>query len=251
MNTSCRRNVHNANGDIIVALAQQRQAKHIHLQQNKGTVSGGTCTHVNGSQAVELLVAPTHGFAAEFHARHRRQCTSMVRRQSKHGFINVMMKPFLQHHRGRDTRDGGDASKEPPQRHGDREQNTHRNGMPCFCLCWARLARQAGEGVGSRQCCAVRPARLFVCHVMHLLATVLNGGQTAIPVGFVASDAAPSQTLYINNLNEKVKKSALKKSLYAVFSQFGSIVDIVSVHSGSARCGCLVLAGFAVCDRRR
>jgi hypothetical protein len=52
--------------------------------------------------------------------------------------------------------------------------------------------------------------------------------QAAVPVGFVASDAAPSQTIYINNLNEKVKKAALKKSLYAVFSQFGSIVDIVS-----------------------
>ncbi len=49
-----------------------------------------------------------------------------------------------------------------------------------------------------------------------------------IPSGFVASDVAPNQTLYINNLNEKVKKSAIKRSLYAVFSQFGTILEIVS-----------------------
>lgn len=41
-------------------------------------------------------------------------------------------------------------------------------------------------------------------------------------------DVPPSQTIYINNLNEKIKKEELKKSLYAVFSQFGKIVDIVA-----------------------
>jgi RNA recognition motif-containing protein len=38
---------------------------------------------------------------------------------------------------------------------------------------------------------------------------------------------APNQTVYINNLNEKIKKDALKKSIYSVFSQFGKIVDVV------------------------
>ena len=33
--------------------------------------------------------------------------------------------------------------------------------------------------------------------------------------------AAPNNTVYINNLNEKIKKNDLKKSLYAIFSQFG------------------------------
>ncbi|KAG0582972.1 hypothetical protein M758_3G101400 [Ceratodon purpureus] len=42
------------------------------------------------------------------------------------------------------------------------------------------------------------------------------------------ADAPPNQTIYINNLNEKVKKEELKKSLYAVFSQFGKILDIVA-----------------------
>lgn len=39
--------------------------------------------------------------------------------------------------------------------------------------------------------------------------------------------ATPNHTLYLNNLNEKVKKEVLKKSIYSVFSQFGKIVDIV------------------------
>ncbi|XP_062568606.1 U1 small nuclear ribonucleoprotein A-like [Saccostrea cucullata] len=42
-------------------------------------------------------------------------------------------------------------------------------------------------------------------------------------------DARPNQTIYINNLNEKVKKDELKKSLYAIFSQFGQILDIVAM----------------------
>jgi len=39
----------------------------------------------------------------------------------------------------------------------------------------------------------------------------------------------PNHTIYINNLNEKIKKEELKKSLYAIFSQFGPIVDIVAL----------------------
>merc|ERR1712223_48712 len=39
----------------------------------------------------------------------------------------------------------------------------------------------------------------------------------------------PNHTIYINNLNEKVKKEDLKKSLYAIFSQFGQILDIVAL----------------------
>ena len=33
----------------------------------------------------------------------------------------------------------------------------------------------------------------------------------------------PNHTIYINNLNEKIKKNDLKKSLYAIFSQFGEL----------------------------
>lgn len=42
-------------------------------------------------------------------------------------------------------------------------------------------------------------------------------------------DIRPNNTIYINNLNEKVKKDELKKSLYAIFSQFGQILDIVAL----------------------
>ncbi|GFR94884.1 U2 small nuclear ribonucleoprotein B [Elysia marginata] len=38
-----------------------------------------------------------------------------------------------------------------------------------------------------------------------------------------------NHTIYINNLNEKIKKDELKKSLYAIFSQFGQILDIVAL----------------------
>jgi len=43
------------------------------------------------------------------------------------------------------------------------------------------------------------------------------------------ADIAPNQTIYINNLNEKIKKEDLKKALHAVFSQFGKILDIISL----------------------
>ncbi|XP_016418446.1 U1 small nuclear ribonucleoprotein A-like isoform X3 [Sinocyclocheilus rhinocerous] len=36
-----------------------------------------------------------------------------------------------------------------------------------------------------------------------------------------------NHTIYINNLNEKINKDELKKSLYAIFSQFGQILDIL------------------------
>lgn len=42
-------------------------------------------------------------------------------------------------------------------------------------------------------------------------------------------DIRPNHTIYINNLNEKVKKEELRKSLYAIFSQFGAILDIVAL----------------------
>lgn len=47
---------------------------------------------------------------------------------------------------------------------------------------------------------------------------------------FISSmDIRPNHTIYINNLNEKVKKEELKKSLYAIFSQFGQIMEIVAL----------------------
>jgi len=45
----------------------------------------------------------------------------------------------------------------------------------------------------------------------------------------MTADIKPNYTIYINNLNEKIKKEELKKSLYAVFSQFGPILDIIAL----------------------
>ncbi len=42
------------------------------------------------------------------------------------------------------------------------------------------------------------------------------------------SDIPPIETVYVNNLNERINKDELKKSLYAIFSQFGPILDIVA-----------------------
>ncbi|XP_054153052.1 U1 small nuclear ribonucleoprotein A-like [Oppia nitens] len=42
-------------------------------------------------------------------------------------------------------------------------------------------------------------------------------------------EVKPNHTIYINNLNEKIKKEELKKSLHAIFSQFGQILDIVAL----------------------
>ena len=46
---------------------------------------------------------------------------------------------------------------------------------------------------------------------------------------FCSESVRPCHTIYINNLDEKVKKEELKKSLYAIFSQFGEILDIIAL----------------------
>jgi len=42
----------------------------------------------------------------------------------------------------------------------------------------------------------------------------------------VPTDVPPNHTIYVKNLNEKVKLEELKKSLYHVFGQFGNILEI-------------------------
>jgi len=41
--------------------------------------------------------------------------------------------------------------------------------------------------------------------------------------------ARPNQSIYINNLNERIKKEEMRKSLYAMFSQFGTVLDVVAL----------------------
>ncbi|XP_037065270.1 U2 small nuclear ribonucleoprotein B''-like [Peromyscus leucopus] len=48
-------------------------------------------------------------------------------------------------------------------------------------------------------------------------------------------DIRPNHTIYINNMNDKIKKEELKRSLYALFSQFGHMVDIVALKTMKMR----------------
>ena len=48
-------------------------------------------------------------------------------------------------------------------------------------------------------------------------------------------ESLPTQTIYINNLNEKIKKVPLKKALYESFSQFGRILEIVALRGDKMR----------------
>ncbi|XP_068178552.1 U2 small nuclear ribonucleoprotein B'' [Antennarius striatus] len=48
-------------------------------------------------------------------------------------------------------------------------------------------------------------------------------------------DIRPNHTIYINNINDRVKKEELKRSLYALFSQFGQIIEIVAMKTMKMR----------------
>ncbi|KAL4641399.1 hypothetical protein GN956_G11987 [Arapaima gigas] len=50
-----------------------------------------------------------------------------------------------------------------------------------------------------------------------------------------AMDIRPNHTIYINNVNDKIKKEELKRSLYALFSQFGQVLDIVALKTMKMR----------------
>ncbi|KAL6200435.1 hypothetical protein ACLB2K_030216 [Fragaria x ananassa] len=51
----------------------------------------------------------------------------------------------------------------------------------------------------------------------------------------LSGDIPPNQTIYIKNLNEKVKKEELKRSLYCLFSQYGKILDVVALKTPKLR----------------
>jgi U2 small nuclear ribonucleoprotein B'' len=46
-----------------------------------------------------------------------------------------------------------------------------------------------------------------------------------------ATSNQPSPTLYVNNLNDKVHKDELRSQLYALFSTYGKIIDVVAIKS--------------------
>eukprot|EP00913_Durusdinium_trenchii_P030390 g28467.t1 len=53
------------------------------------------------------------------------------------------------------------------------------------------------------------------------------GGKGGINYG----DIPPNQTLYVNNLNEKIKVPELKNCLLELFSSYGEVIDIVAAGS--------------------
>ena len=48
-------------------------------------------------------------------------------------------------------------------------------------------------------------------------------------------DLRPNHTIYIQNMNEKIKKEDLRKSLYVLMSQFGQVLDIVALKTMKMR----------------
>ncbi|GMI96919.1 U2 small nuclear ribonucleoprotein B [Hibiscus trionum] len=51
----------------------------------------------------------------------------------------------------------------------------------------------------------------------------------------LTADIPPNQSIYIKNLNEKIKKEELKRSLYCLFSQYGRILDVVALKTPKLR----------------
>jgi U2 small nuclear ribonucleoprotein B'' len=47
--------------------------------------------------------------------------------------------------------------------------------------------------------------------------------------------ALPNQTIYINNLNDKLSKELLRRELYVICSQFGGVLDVVAVKNSKMR----------------
>jgi U2 small nuclear ribonucleoprotein B'' len=45
----------------------------------------------------------------------------------------------------------------------------------------------------------------------------------------------PNTTLYLNNLNDKVNKDELRSQLFALFTTYGKIIDIVALKSKKMR----------------
>nr|CAH8819566.1 unnamed protein product [Trichobilharzia regenti] len=48
-------------------------------------------------------------------------------------------------------------------------------------------------------------------------------------------DIRPNHTLYVNNLNDKVKKNDLKRALYYIFGQHGRLIDIIAMKTMKMR----------------
>uniref|UniRef100_A0A915Q106 RRM domain-containing protein n=1 Tax=Setaria digitata TaxID=48799 RepID=A0A915Q106_9BILA len=113
--------------------------------------------------------------------------------------------------------------------------NTFSGGVapPIFCHClqlWVRPKASAPEQISPTGLKNGNESAMAEVH------TERRGGGKGhaklITIRLISDgfnmDIKPNHTIYINNLNEKTKKEELKKALYAIFSQFGQIIDIMA-----------------------
>ena len=49
------------------------------------------------------------------------------------------------------------------------------------------------------------------------------------------SSSQPNETLYINNLNDKVGKEELRNQLYALFTSYGRVIGIIALKGSKMR----------------
>lgn len=49
------------------------------------------------------------------------------------------------------------------------------------------------------------------------------------------SSNQPNATLYLNNLNDKVNKDELKTQLFALFTTYGRVIDVIALKSQKMR----------------
>lgn len=93
------------------------------------------------------------------------------------------------------------------------------------------------------------PTRSLACSAFCGQVLALFFQHPGSPPPMAVVEVPPNQTIYVNNLNEKIKKDGalfvlllacgphhhliltkeLRKSLYALFSQFGPILDVVAL----------------------
>jgi RNA recognition motif-containing protein len=58
--------------------------------------------------------------------------------------------------------------------------------------------------------------------------TIRFQGASLLPAIMSSSSNQPNTTLYLNNLNDKVNKEELKSQLFALFTTYGKIIDVVA-----------------------
>ncbi|KAK0521823.1 hypothetical protein OC842_006654 [Tilletia horrida] len=69
-------------------------------------------------------------------------------------------------------------------------------------------------------------------------AATTNGSASAGAIGTgtgTGTGAMPNPSLYINNINGKVKKEELRRQLYALFGTYGRILDVVATRANGMR----------------